>query len=220
MSINRQVVEYVLPTPASISRGSTDQTVNLTGMWNISSNCSSPRLKKHINALPSKISSLNSNHQLNINWTSANEEPIDEFHNRKNIGVFMPRNPLYILLTPDGLNIKPELIIKNIQWHMEWDIKNYCSTDEHHLLIGKFIQITSRTERGLFYGLQTAQSLLQITNNEIPLQTIHDFPKVSSRTILLNIQTDPINDVFFEDLIYKMASYKNNTMIIQAGKLT
>lgn len=220
MSSQKICSHFLLPTPASISRGSADQSVSLSGTWKISTNCPSDRLKNHIYALPKDISIINPNDQFDFEWNSTNEAPVDEFHDRKTIGVFQPRDPLFLLIQPEGLAIKPELIIKNIQWQNIWNIKNYCSTDEYHLLIGKFIQISSRTERGLFYGLQTLNSLIQFSSNSIPLQTIQDSPKTSQRTILLNIQTDPINDDFFEDLMKKLANYKINSIILQGGKLT
>ncbi|UYP45761.1 hypothetical protein NEF87_002046 [Candidatus Lokiarchaeum ossiferum] len=220
MSSQEIYSQFLLPTPVSISKGSVDQSVSLSGNWTISTNCPSDRLKNHVYTLPKKVSTSNPNDQFDFAWNSTFEGQIDEFYNRKNIGVFQPRDPLFLLILPDGLEIKPELIIKNIQWQTDWNINDYCSTDEYHLLIGKFIQISSRTERGLFYGLQSLKSLIKFSKNNIPLQTIQDSPKTSQRTILLSIQTDPINDEFFEDVMHKMASYKINSIILQGGKLT
>ena len=104
-------------------------------------------------------------------------------------------------------------MIKGIKWQIPWEPRDYRAADEYDLVIARFIQITARSERGLFYGLQTLLQILQLTQNNLPYQIVHDFPKEGLRAIHFDFKRNRPSMSFLLDQIHILAQYKINTIL-------
>jgi hypothetical protein len=203
----------ILPEPYHQVFGNADKNVNITGEWKIVSNCPSDRLKQHLfNTFTHfQKESVDIKYQL----TLASESNAANLLNVYPIGLVSPRAPFYLIISPSSLNINSQVVLKTIKWKTEWNAKDYRTTDEYHLLISNFIQITARCERGLFYGLKTLEQLFDTSGNHISFQTIHDFPQLSLRAIHIDLKFFRPHQNYLLWQMRTLAGYKINCVFIE-----
>lgn len=73
------------------------------------------------------------------------------------------------------------------------------------------IKITSNTEKGLFYGMQTLLQLIPDEGNTIPCVEIEDFPRYKYRGLHLDVGRHLFPVSFIKQYIDLLAAYKLNT---------
>ncbi|MCF2140188.1 MAG: glycoside hydrolase family 20 zincin-like fold domain-containing protein [Candidatus Lokiarchaeota archaeon] len=208
-----EISNPLLPNVLKRTKGASDQYCSFEGTWKIQSNSGSPNLVEHIKTVLLQVSS-----QFTYQWNLESTPEKSTLNFRNDLGYFQPRNSLYILIHPETLTINPQLIMGKIKWLHFWNIHDFRATDEYHLIIGKFIQISSRTERGLFYGLNSLSQLIKFTNNAIPFQTIHDVPKIGVRAIEINWMGPELQPTFIMHILKLIGFYKINSIIISGEK--
>lgn len=126
-----------------------------------------------------------------------------------------PHDPFFIQILPENLKFDEKIILKGIKWHFPWDPRDYRATDEYDLVITRAIQISSRSERGLFYGLQTVIEILRFYQSKIPFQSIHDYPALSLRAIHLDLKAQMPTLAYLEDQIRDLTHYKINSVVVE-----
>ncbi|MHA1776620.1 MAG: glycoside hydrolase family 20 zincin-like fold domain-containing protein [Promethearchaeota archaeon] len=209
MSNNWELPNSLLPFVLKQIKGASNQYCSLEGTWKINTNAGSEIFQSHIKSFLAQFGS-----SLKLLWEVSSTLEKNSLNYRSDLGYFVPRSPLYLLLNSESLKINPQLIISKIKWINPWNIHDFRSTDEYHLIIGRFIQISSRTERGLFYGFQTLLQLLRSTNNNIPYQTIQDAPKHGIRAINIDWMTPSLKPSFIQEILAIAGEYKINAVQI------
>lgn len=82
----------------------------------------------------------------------------------------------------------------------------------YHLVVSKDgITITSTTERGIFYGIQTLIQIIESSPAEIPFMEITDQPRFVYRGLHLDVGRHMFPVSFIKEYIDMMARYKLNT---------
>jgi hypothetical protein len=213
----KQVAEYLLPKVEKVSHGAVDQVFQLEYNFKVKSNCPSQRLQHHLESSFSLVLSEKESSEVNLIYDlplhhGTPEKFLQEVYP---LGFIQPHDPLFIIISPSSMNIDPKIIIRHLKWIQEWQAADYRTTDEYHLLVGKFVQITSRSERGLFYGLQTLIQLLRLTTNQIPYQTIQDRPKLAMRTVHIDLKEGCPNILYLNEQIKILASAKVNALLVE-----
>ncbi len=203
----------LIPLVKKTSKGAPDQFYSLMGSWTVLSNAGSDNLVEIIKQI---TDTLSSNPIFQWDLTSTPEQ--SDLNYRPDLGYFQPRQPLYLSFLPENLTINPQLIIDKINWMIPWNIYDFRATDEYHLIVGKFVQISSRTERGLFYGLQTFAQLLRYSGNSVPYQTLHDSPQTSLRSIDITWMIPDLEPSFIKKILAMAGEYKINSIHIQADQ--
>ncbi|MHA1610696.1 MAG: glycoside hydrolase family 20 zincin-like fold domain-containing protein [Promethearchaeota archaeon] len=207
LSISHNLIPLVKKT----SKGALDQFCSIIGSWTVSSNAGSDNLVGITNQLTDSLSP-----KPIFQWDLISTPEKSDLNYRSDLGYFQPRQPLYLLFLPEDLTINPQLIIEKINWMNSWNIHDFRSTDEYLLIIGRFVQISSRTERGLFYGLQTLSQLLRYSGNAVPYQTLHDSPQSSLRSIDITWMIPDLEPTFIQRILQMAGEYKINSIHIQA----
>jgi Glycosyl hydrolase family 20, catalytic domain/Glycosyl hydrolase family 20, domain 2 len=212
----------LVPKPTRISAGKADQTTNLTGNWSIVSNINSTRFKTQCERLETRINHLSSNQDNtdegnHIKFTKTFNQITEssKFQDHYPLGLIAPRFPLYILFSPERIKVDPSLIIKNLKWMTEWDAKSYQTAEEYHIICGKFIQITARSERAVFFGIQTLIQLIEQTENKIPYQTIQDRPQHNIRAVQIDLKENCPTKQYLIQQTQILAHYKINTLVVE-----
>lgn len=79
---------------------------------------------------------------------------------------------------------------------------------------GEAIKLAAKTEKGLFYGIQTLNNLLLITEKaELPQCVIEDYPSLALRGVFLYLSRSPR----FREMVDLFASLKFNTVVLEFG---
>ena len=203
----------LIPLVNKTSKGAPDQVCSLTGPWTVHSNAGSNNLVKNIQDVADSLSE-----SPIFQWDLTSTPEQSDLNYRPDLGYFQPRQPLFLLFLPEDLTINPQLIIDKINWIIPWNIYDFRSTDEYHLIIGRFVQISSRTERGIFYGLQTLSQLLRYSGNAVPYQTLHDSPQTSLRFIDITWMIPDLEPHFIQKILAMAGAYKINSIHIQADQ--
>lgn len=208
MTDHQQIDQALIPFVSKKSKGTPDQFCSFEGKWQLQANGVSETIQASVNSLIDQV-----NPQMEIALEMGASPEKSEYNYRPDLGYFQPRQPLYLLFVPESLTINPNLILDKIRWNSEWNIHDFTSTDEYHLIIGRFIQISSRSERGLYYGLQTLEQLFQFSDNAIPFQTIHDVPKTSIRALNIDWMIPDLDPHFIQEILLFAGKYKINAII-------
>jgi hypothetical protein len=206
-------LSYVLPSVTTQNPGVVDRKTSFSETWMIKSNCKSKRIEFHITKFINQILQLpdSTSNKIKTNFT----ENVFNLQEIYPVGFIAPDTGLFIYFHPPEIAIKLEIVQKSIKWINNWDPHDYRSTDEYHLIIGDFVYIASRSERGLFYGLQTLNQFIKFYENRVPFQTIHDAPKLSVRAIHYDLKANLPNLDYLNWETGLLAEYKINSIVIE-----
>lgn len=92
------------------------------------------------------------------------------------------------------------------------DNKNTVKEEAYSLTVSKEgITITSSSERGIFYGVQTLLQIVKSASTEIPFLEIKDYPRFAYRGLHLDVGRHMFPVSFIKEYIDMMAYYKLNT---------
>ncbi len=206
------IMRFLLPS-AHLAVVEENEKAKIRGHWNIECDCPSNTIFSHIHEVLKSIEENIEDFDFQIEKKGDADVCEDDIYP---VGCISDITPYTIKIftnsfeTPlDDRNLSPV-------WVNPFSVDNYCSTDEYYLkTTSNSINIRSRTERGLFYGLKTFEQILHLTNYSLPSLEIKDAPKLALRVIHLDLKFIRPPLEYLKKLIQTLAYYKINAVLIE-----
>lgn len=147
------------------------------------------------------------------------------------VGFHAADPPLQLLLVPPGTSLPvgaveapPSSSRQDVPqpdapaWIYPWDVADYRATDEYHLHVDArvpSIRVTSRTERGLYYGLVTLAQLASACPGGLLPCEVHDAPAVGLRALHFDLKAGcPTADYLARETV-TWARFKVNAVVVE-----
>ncbi len=203
-----QITDHLLPAPREVKPGKAGKFFRLGPGLEYRTNCASTRI---CSCLETLSVAFNGGKPLQMREEPTPKESSEQYP----VGLIAPETYLYFQISPKHLSVSQDAIFKTIHWNFPWNVEDYRATDEYHLIVSEFIQITARSERGLFYGLQTLSQLFPSSNIKIPFQVVHDQPALAIRAVHIDLKANRPTLDYLKELAEILATWKINTFVVE-----
>ncbi len=202
--------DYLLPKPSFLEVKEDKSQFSLKKQeFSVFTNCNSKRLIFHIDDMFKEF--VSEFKCINSEKNERESYPI---------GYYNETHPLSIIFTRSVNSNFPLFEKQNITWECSWEFDLYCkdyrASDEYIINVNlEEINIVSRSERGLYYGLVTLFQIVELTGNNLVPLTIQDSPKMHLRTIHFDLKEGIPKSSYLQEQIKILSSFKLNSIMVE-----